>query len=214
MSKILAKISTDTWIIATWDEYLQETENSDYNKAKFYYHNGKLRIEMSPLGNDHASDHSIINHAIHLYAALNNIELNGKDNCTYQRIGSKSAQPDLSFYIGQTANAVPYGTSIIELNKYPPPTLVIEIANTSFGDDLGAKRFLYEDLEVREYWIVDVKNVKIIAFKVEQEGSRRIQKSVVLPDLEIALLEEALRRTRQSNHSRVSAWLLEQFQKK
>ncbi len=214
MSKILAKIPTDTWIIATWNEYLQETENPDYNKAKFYYHKGKLRIEMSPLGHDHACDHSIINHAIHLYAALNNIELNGKDNCTYQKIGSKSAQPDLSFYIGQTANAVPYGTSIIELDSYPPPTLVIEIANTSFGDDLGAKRFLYEDLEVREYWIVDVKNVKIIAFKVEQEGSRKIKKSVVLPNLEIPLLEEALRRTRQSNHSRVSAWLLEQFQKK
>ena len=214
MSKIIVKIPTDTWIIATWDEYLQETENPDYNKAKFYYHKGKLRIEMSPLGHDHASDHSILTYAIHLYTALKNIDSNGHDNCTYQKIGFLSAQPDLSFYIGQTANAVPYGTSIIELDSYPPPTLVIEIANTSFGDDLGAKRFLYEDLKIREYWIVDVKNVKIIAFKVEQEGSRRIQKSVVLPDLEIALLEKALRRTRQSNHSRVSAWLLEQFQNK
>jgi len=214
MSKILAKIPTDTWINATWNEYLQETENPDRIKAKFYYHNKKLKIEMSPLGHDHACDHSIISHAIHLYASLKKIDLNGHDNCTYHKTGSKSAQPDLSFYIGQTANAVPYGTSIIELDSYPPPTLVIEIANTSLGDDLGAKRLLYEDLEVQEYWIVDVRNVEIIAFRVGKEGSRRIKQSVVLPNLGIAVLEETLRRTRQSNHSRVSAWLLEQFQKK
>ncbi len=204
--------TTDTWIKATWNEYLQATENPDYTKAKFYYNNGKLRIEMSPLGHDHACDHSIITLAIHLYAAFNKIELNGHDNCTYHKTGHKSSQPDLSFYIGKTANAVPYGTSIIELDTYPPPTLVIEIANTSLADDLGAKRLLYEDLEVTEYWIVDVKNVEIIAFTVEKEGSRRIRTSVVLPNLEIALLEEALRRARQSNHSRVSAWLLEKFQ--
>ncbi len=212
MITITTKIPTETWIKATWDEYLQAAENPDYTKAKFYYNNGKLRIEMSPLGNDHACDHSIVNHALHLYASLNNIDLNGRDNCSYHKHNQKSFQPDLSFYIGKTANAVPYGTGIIELDTYPPPTLVIEIAHTSLADDLGAKRILYEDVEVREYWIVDVKNVQIIAFTIEKEGSRRIRTSVVLPNLEIALLEEALKRTRQTNHSRVSAWLLEQFQ--
>ena len=212
MSTIQTKIPLDTWIRATWEEYLQATENPDYTKAKFYYNNGKLRIEMSPLGNDHASDHALINYAIYLYGAFNKIELNGKDNCTYHKTGFKSVQPDLSFYIGKTTNVIPYGTSIIELDSYPPPTLVIEVANISLGDDLGEKRLLYEDLEVTEYWIVDVKNVQIIAFTVEKEGSRRIEKSVVLPDLEIAVLEEALRRSRQTNHGAVSAWLLEEFQ--
>ncbi len=212
MSTIQTKIPPDTWIRATWEEYLQATENPDYTKTKFYYNNGRLRIEMSPLGNDHASDHALINYAIYLYGAFNKIELNGKDNCTYHKTGFKSVQPDLSFYIGKTTNVIPYGTSIIELDSYPPPTLVIEVANISLGDDLGEKRLLYEDLEVTEYWIVDVKNVQIIAFTVEKEGSRRIEKSVVLPDLEIAVLEEALRRSRQTNHGAVSAWLLEEFQ--
>ncbi len=212
MSKIQTKLPTDTWVIATWEEYLQATDNPDYRKAKFYYNNSRLRIEMSPLGHDHACDHYIVSHAIGLYAAFKKLELNGHDNCTYHKKGSKSAQPDLSFYIGQTANAIPYGTSIIQLDLYPPPTLVVEIANTSLADDQGEKRLLYEDLAVQEYWIVDVKNVKIIAFTIEKEGSRRIKTSAVLPSLEIALLEEALRRTRQTNHSKVSAWLLERFQ--
>lgn len=211
MSTLHTQLLTDTWISATWEEYIQATENPDYQKAKFYYNQGKLRIEMPPLGHDHACDHTIITYAINLYAALKSIDLNGSDNCTYRKTGDRDAQPDLSYYIGETVDAIPYGTSIVNLDNYPPPTLVIEIANTSLADDKGEKRLLYEDLEVTEYWIVDVQNVQIIAFAIANGGSRRIRKSQVLPELEIALLEEALRRARQMNHSKVGAWLLEQF---
>jgi Uma2 family endonuclease len=46
--------------------------------------------------------------------------------------------------------------------------------NNSIADDKGEKRLHYESLEVREYWITDVKNVQIIAFEIENRGSRRI----------------------------------------
>ncbi|NER08269.1 MAG: Uma2 family endonuclease, partial [Okeania sp. SIO3C4] len=68
--------------------------------------------------------------------------------------------------LGKNADIIPYRTSIIDLEKYPPPDLVIEVANSSFSDDKGEKRILYENIGVREYWIVDVQNVKIIAFSV------------------------------------------------
>ncbi|MBP0017585.1 MAG: Uma2 family endonuclease [Cyanobacteria bacterium SBLK] len=212
MSTTQTKILTETWSAATWDEYLQAADNPIYEKAKFYYYNRQLRIEMTPLGNDHASDHSIITYAINLYATVNEIELNSKDNCSYRKTGVREAQPDLSYYIGETVDAVPYGTGIIHLDDYPPPTLVIEIANTSLADDRGTKRLLYEDLEVGEYWIVDVQRNQILAFSIENSGSHRINISGVLPGLEMSLLEEALRQTRQTNHSRVGAWLLSRFQ--
>lgn len=213
MTELQTKFATDTWVIASWDEYIQAIENPAYEKAKGYYYNGQLRIEMPPIGNDHASDHSIVNHAVHLFAGIKGIDLNGKDNCTYRKIGCDEAQPDASFYIGENAEVIPWGTSIIDLDLYPPPNLVIEIAKTSLSDDKGEKRLLYEDLGVDEYWIVDVNNVRIIAFAIEKGGSRRITQSQVLPGLAISLLEEALRRTRQMNHGKVSSWLLAQFQK-
>ena len=77
---IETKIKSDTWISASWDEYFQASENPEYEKAKFYYNRGKLRIEMSPLGHDHACDHHIIAYAINLYAALKELNLNGHDN--------------------------------------------------------------------------------------------------------------------------------------
>jgi Uma2 family endonuclease len=206
------KLPTDTWVTATWDEYLQVIENPASAKAKGYYHNGKMRVEMSPVGNDHASDHHIVIYAVNLFGSIKGIDFNGKDNCTYRKIGYDDAQPDISYYIGEKTEIIPYGTSIIELDIYPPPDLVIEIANSSLADDKGEKRLMYEDLGVAEYWIVDVKNALVIAFAIENGGSRRITESQVLPGLAISILNEALRRTRQMSHTKVGAWLLTQFQ--
>ncbi|MBN3926548.1 Uma2 family endonuclease [Nostoc sp. NMS4] len=212
MSELQTQLATDTWITATWDEYIQIIENPAYEKAKGYYHNGQMRIEMPPIGNDHASDHTIILFAVNLFASIKGIALNGKDNCTYRKTGFKETQPDVSYYIGENADVIPYGTSIINLDIYPPPDLVIEVANTSLADDQGEKRLLYEDLGVKEYWILNVQNVQVMAFAIENQGSRRITESQVLPGLAISLLNDALRRTRQINQSQVGAWLLTQFQ--
>ncbi|MDZ8050468.1 MAG: Uma2 family endonuclease [Aulosira sp. ZfuVER01] len=212
MSNLQTKLLTDTWVTATWDDYIQVIENPAYEKAKGYYYNHKMRIEMLPVGNDHSRDRIIVILAAGNYAAVKGIPLNGKDNCTYRKTGFNDAQPDVSYYIGENADVIPWGTSIINLDNYPPPNLVIEVANTSLADDKGEKRLLYEELGVDEYWIIDVQNVQVIAFAVANGGSRKITQSQVLPGLEISLLEEAFRRTRQMNQSQVVAWLLSQFQ--
>ena len=46
-------------------------------------------------------------------------------------------------------------TNIVNLDRYPAPDLVVEIAKTTLLDDLGTKRSLYEELGVAEYWVVD-----------------------------------------------------------
>jgi len=214
MNQTQTQLPTDTWVTATWQEYIQTIQDPTYEKAKSYYHKGKLRIEMSPVGNDHANDHAVITIAVGLFAATRNINLNFKDNCTYRKTGLRESQPDVSCYIAENANIIPRGTSIIDLDIYPPPNLVIEVANTSLADDQGEKRLLYEAMNVSEYWIVDVQNLEIIAFAVANGGSRKINQSQVLPGLAISLLEEALQRSCQTNQGQVYPWLLKEFQKK
>lgn len=178
------KSITNTWVSATWDEYLKNIENPIYKKAKGYYYNGEHRIEMTPIDNDHSLDHSIVTHAVYLYATLKNISLNCRDNCSYRKPKLFEIQPDLSCYVGDNADAIPWGTGIVDLDQYPAPDLVIEVSNTSLSDDLGQKRLLYEDLGITEYWIVNVQNVQVIAFKIISNGSQRIQQSEVLSGLE------------------------------
>lgn len=66
---------------------------------------------MPLVGNDHASDHAVIIFAVNLFASIKGIALNGKNNCTYRKIGVQ-VQPDVSYYIGESADIVSYGTSM------------------------------------------------------------------------------------------------------
>ena len=212
MTNLQIKIPTDTWVSATWDEYLQTIENPIYTKAKSYYYQGKLRIEMSPVSHDHANDNSLINIAIGIFCSLKNIRSKSLTNCSYRKIGTQEVQPDISYYIGDNTNIVPWGTSVVDLDIYSSPDLVIEIANTSLSDDKGEKRLIYEDLKVKEYWVVDVKNVDIIAFAMVDNGSKRITESQVLPGLVINVLKEALQQSRSMDQNEVIASLFSQFQ--
>ncbi|MGD1704969.1 Uma2 family endonuclease [Dapis sp. BLCC M229] len=212
MTNLQVKIPTDTWVLATWNEYFHIIENPIYAKAKSYYYQGKFRIEMSPVSHDHASDNSLIAIAIGIFCSLKNIRSKSLTNCSYRKIGIQEVQPDISYYIGDNTNIIPWGTSVVDLDIYPSPDLVIEIANTSLADDKGEKRLIYEDLKVKEYWIVDVKNVDIIAFTMVNSGSKRITESQVLPELVIDVLKDALQQSRSINQNQVIASLFSQFQ--
>lgn len=212
MSQLKIAIASDTWIKGTWEEYLEIIEDLEGTSCKSYYDDGQYRLEMNPISNDHAGDHAIMLFAVNLYATLRRIAFNAKDNCTFRKSGYREVQPDVSYYVGRKANAVPYGTSIIDLDRYPAPDLAIEISKSTLADDLGQKRLLYEGLGVSEYWIVDVDSTSIIAFQIIPNGSQRIDTSRVFPDLPMSLLEEALQRARQTDQSQVGRWLMERFQ--
>ncbi|BAZ00538.1 hypothetical protein NIES37_45330 [Tolypothrix tenuis PCC 7101] len=212
MSKTQTQLPTDTWIPASWQEYLQTFTDLLNKQAKSYYYKGHMRLEMAPVSFDHGQNHVVIIFAVTLFAALKGIPATGLDTTTFRKTGIQDCQPDVAYYVRERAQSIPTGTGIVNLDLYPSPDLVIEIAKTSLLDDLGTKRSLYEDLNVSEYWVVDVQNAQIIAYCIAEQGSKRIQVSQVLPGLAIALLEEALRRSREMNQSEVGAWLLSQFQ--
>lgn len=212
MSRLKTSLPTDTWLTATWDDYLLAIEDPVYEKARGYYYRGHMRVEMSPVGFDHSTDHGLIALAINLFAIAKGIPLTLADNCSYRKAGLQECQPDVSCYLGDQAQVIPKGTSIVNLDQYPAPDLVVEVAKTSLLDDLGTKRSLYEELGAVEYWVVDVQAAQILAYGMGDRGSKRINESQVLLGLEISLFETALHRSRQTDQSQVGAWLLTQFQ--
>jgi Uma2 family endonuclease len=212
MTSLQIKPRTDSWVLATWDEYINQLNDPIYQQAKGYYYKGHMRIEMSPVSFDHGQDHVIIIFAVNLFVALKQIPATGLDTATFRKIGVRECQPDVAYYFGKNARAIPSGTGIVNLDQYPAPNLVIEIARSSLLDDLGTKRSLYEELGVNEYWVVDVQKAQLLAYSMTNQGSQRIQVSQVLPGLEVGVLEEALQRSRQTDQAEVGAWLLSRFQ--
>jgi Uma2 family endonuclease len=166
MSQLQTKLLTDTWVTATWDEYIEIIKQPEYDRAKCYYYNGQLRIEMAAVGPDHADDNGIIVILINLFGIAKGIKMRLLVNCSYAKTGVRGAQPDASYYIGDRVQTAPRGSSVVNLDSLVSPDLAIEIADSSLVDDLGTKRMIYEELGVSEYWVVDVQKAQVIAFKI------------------------------------------------
>ncbi|MBF2048410.1 MAG: Uma2 family endonuclease [Elainella sp. C42_A2020_010] len=211
MNELQTTLPTDTWVQATWEEYLQQVEQPGYEKAKGYYLDGWMRIEMLPVGFDHGRDHGTISFGVYLFSVLKGIPLTVLDNCSFRKQGKQEFQPDLAYYIGARAKLIPNGTNIVDLDCYGPPDLVIEIGKTTIVDERTVKRTLYEEAGVAEYWAVDVEQMIIYAFEMIERGSRRIDQSKLLPGLTMDVLEQALRLNREQDQSQVGNWLMTQF---
>lgn len=213
MTLLQAQPVLDTWLPATWEEFVKLADAPASAKLKGYYYSGHMRFELMSTGADHSKDHALIVFALSFFVAHQGIVATGHDGCSYRKVGFDEFQPDISYYVGEIADVIPWGTRVVDLEQYPVPSLVIEISDTSLADDLGAKRFQYEDLGIPEYWIVNVKAAKIMAFSIADDRSiRHIRESRVLPGLKLEILEQALQRSREEAQSATTAWLMQQFQ--
>ncbi len=156
--------------------------------------------------------YTLITLAIGLFCMVKQIPNRGLTTASYRRTNVRQAQPDLSYYLNEHVQTLPEGNQAVDLDIYPAPDWVVEIAATSFSDDLGNQRLLYEALGVKEYWVVDIKNSQIIAFEVYDRGSKRIMTSMVLPGLAMSTLEKALRDRTTQDDSQIMVALMQQFQ--
>jgi Uma2 family endonuclease len=207
------KLKTNAWLRSDWETYISTIDSPEHEKHQGYYYNGYMRIEDMPTGADHSRYHVILTFAINLFCTIGGIAINGFDNCTYRKMGIRECQPDLSYYCEEKARLAPIGTSVINLDEQAIPNLIIEISNTTLEDDLGAKRLLYEEMGISEYWVVDVQNAQIYAFEMFDRGSKRIDTSIVLSELSIAIITEALNRSREVDQSQIGQWLMTEFQR-
>jgi Uma2 family endonuclease len=212
MIQLQEKLITNTWTKSDWDTYISTIDSPEHQEHQGYYYSGYMRIEDMPTGADHASDNGLIYLAITLFCMAKGIPLQGLIGCSYQKTEIRECQPDISFYIGDRANLSPTGKSVVNLDEQAIPNLVIEISNTTLEDDLGAKRLLYEEMGISEYWVVDVQNTQIYAFEMFDRGSKRIDMSIVLQGLSIETITEALNHSKEQDQAQVGQWLMSQFQ--
>jgi Uma2 family endonuclease len=202
---------TDTWVAATWEEFLALVDRPELEPARCYYDAGWMRIETMPIGSAHGQDNSILAATVSLYGTLKGITYVSFTNASFRKISERECQPDLAYYIGSDVQRPTKNNQPVDVDVWGAPALAIEISSTTLSDDLGQKRLLYERLGVQEYWVVNVEAATVIAFAIADGGSRQIQHSIVLPDLAIVVIEAALRRSQTEDDGAVNRWLLQQF---
>ena len=204
----------DTWVKASWDEFIAFADEPSLEKGRFYYDHSLMRIEMSPVGPTHAHENSIVTNVIRLFATLTNIIIYEYTNCSFRKKNNAEFQPDVAFYIGSGLKIPPRNNAPVNLNEFDLPTLVVEISSTTIHDDLGRKRLLYERLGIKEYWVIDAYTAEVFAFAIADGRSGRITRSQVLEGLEIAVVEEALQRSHTNeDDGAIARWLLQTFAK-
>ncbi|APB32921.1 Uncharacterized protein conserved in cyanobacteria [Gloeomargarita lithophora Alchichica-D10] len=198
--------SPKVWQIGSWEAFTSLCQKPEYQKAKAYYLRGAYQFIMG-VGANHAVINLIISLLVELYCIVRGVPFRGLTNASYRKQGLRECQPDSSFYLGDSVTSAPIGREIANLDQYAPPDLVIEIADSSLADDLGMKRLLYEEMQVREYWVIDAQQLEIFAFAIDENlGSRRIGESLVLEGLAMAVVFEALQKSLEMDHAQLGQW--------
>lgn len=200
------------WVPASWPEYVAIADQPGSEAAWCYYDKGWMRIEMAALGPWHGRENSVVSKVVFLFATLKVIRMVELVNTTFRKAGDQEGQPDIAFYLGDGFELPPQSNQPVDIKRYGPPTLVVEIASTTLSDDLGRKRLLYERLGVQEYWVVNVEAGDVIAFSIENGGSREIRHSQVLPGLSLTIVEEAMLRSQHEDDGTIARWLMQTFQ--
>ncbi len=92
------------------------------------------------------------------------------------------------------------------------PNLVGEIADTTLATDLDEKKQLYADFGIPEYWVVDVRGQRVIAFQLQQNGKyKECTQSLTLEGLPISLLEQTLALLNEGTNGSAATWFAQQI---
>ncbi len=159
----------------SWERHLamDEALGDDRSGPRFYYLDGELEIMST--SDEHERIKEWIGDMMAFYFAEAGTEIMPRGPATmHQRLKGAGAEPDKSWCIGGT-------------KKFPD--LVLEIALTSGGI---RKLDLYRRFPVPEVWFWRKGALEIFSLRADGSGYDPVEKSVLLPTLDVALLQRCV----------------------
>ena len=199
---------------ATWEEYLYRVENPQSELECVFFNCGAMWTEDT--GNE-GINHARFNKLFTLilgfwFARLEDVKFELMGGCVLEKPNYQGAAPDEVVYIGGNAPRYQAGEPRrVNLNNWRVPDLAIEIADTTLASDLDEKKQLYLTLEIPEYWVVDVRGKRVLAFRLVDGQYQQCIESIALRGLPIELLDQTLARMDDDNGN-VAMWFAAQIQ--
>jgi Uma2 family endonuclease len=198
---------------ATWDDYLHRVENPQSELERGFFNGGVMWVEdMGNEGINHARFNKLFTLIFGFwFARLENVKFELLGGCVLEKAPERGAAPDEVVYIGGNAPRYQSGEPRrVNLNKWRVPDLAVEIADTTLASDLDEKKQLYLTLEIPEYWVVDVRGKRVLAFRLVDGKYQECIESVALAGLPIELLDQTLERMDDDNGN-VAMWFAAQI---
>jgi Uma2 family endonuclease len=198
---------------ASWQDYVTLRDDMDWQKISF--DDGWLWADMGAEGLGHARFSDLITIVFGFWAFLHPADpIESFGRCLIEKPETQACAPDLVLYKGDNIPQWQPGTPRrIDLSEQRLPDLVGEIGDTTLSLDLDEQKRLYASLGIAEYWVIDVKGMRLFAFGLNASGAyERIEVSQVLTGLSLNLIEQTLERLATETNTAAANWLMKQLQ--
>lgn len=202
------------WQPATWEDYLRYRDDSTSERMRLFFNGNYLLVDMGSEGINHARVSDLFTLLFGFWFSqfvTQTAESLGR--CLLEKPNKRAASPDLVLYIGEGVPQWQEGEPRrINLTQWRVPDLVGEISDTTLATDLDEKKKLYADLEIPEYWVIDVLGRRAIAFRLQSDGKyQQCVYSVALNGLPIPLLDQTLERLSEGTNISAASWFAQQI---
>ena len=206
----LARISS--WHSATWTEYLERVENLG-EQERVFFNLDTIWIDMGNEGINHSRFNELFTLILGFwFARQTDVKFDLLGGCVMEKPQIQSAAPDKVLYVGgNSPRWQPGEPRRVNLDLWRVPDLVAEIADTTLAIDLDEKKQLYLALGIPEYWVIDVKGKRVLAFRLVEGKYEQCSESVALTGLPIELLEQTLEQMDNENGN-AALWFAAQIQ--
>jgi Uma2 family endonuclease len=203
------------WKPATWEDYLTYRDDPTTERVRLFFHQGYLLvIDMGGEGINHATISDLFTILFFIWFSQKPEQVfSSLGRCLMEKPNTKAGAPDLVLYLGEDYPRWKTGESPrIDLNQWRVPNLVGEIADTTLATDLDEKKQLYADFGIPEYWVIDVRGQRVIAFQLQQNGKyKECTQSSTLEGLPISLLEQTLALLNEGTNGSAATWFAQQI---
>ncbi len=201
---------------ATWEDYLHRVENSqsELDLVRVFFNCGLMWVEdMGNEGINHARFNKLFTMILYSwFLRLGDVKFELLGGCVIEKPPYQGAAADEVLYIGGDAPKYKSGGSRrVNLIEWRVPDLAVEISDTTLSSDLDEKKQLYLALAIPEYWVVDIRGKRVLAFRLVDGRYQECIESVALLGLPIELLDRTLERMDDDNGN-VAMWFATQIQ--
>jgi Uma2 family endonuclease len=162
----------------SWQTYESLLAEIGDRQIRLTYNHGNLKIMVpSP---EHERFKEVLGRFVETLAEELEVRIEPLGSTTFKRPEFLGAEPDKCFYI-QNISAIK-GKKRIDMDRDPPPDLVVEIDITSSSEN---SLQIYADLGVPELWIYNGSRLRIN--RLEERGYVECDRSLAFPS--VAILE-------------------------